>query len=155
MFFNSTASLLNQLQKDRRANSLVFTNGCFDILHMGHIRYLKEAKNYGDLLLVAVNSDGSVRKLKGPGRPLQKQRDRAELLAALSCVDYSIVFDGETPLSLIEQIKPDILVKGGDWSLDRIVGADFVIGYGGEVKSLGFVKGYSTTGLVEQVRGNQ
>ena len=155
MFFDSLDSLLNQLEKDRQKNSLVFTNGCFDILHIGHIHYLREARSCGDLLLVAVNSDRSVRKLKGSGRPLQKQRDRAELLAALSCVDYSLVFDEDTPLSLIEKIKPDVLVKGGDWNMDQIVGAGFVTSHGGEVKSLGFVDGYSTTGLVEQIKGNQ
>ena len=152
MFFSSLDSLLNQLEKDRKKNSLVFTNGCFDILHMGHVRYLKEAKSCGDLLLVAVNSDRSVRKLKGPERPLQKQRDRVELLAALACVDYSVLFDEDTPLSLIEKIRPDVLVKGGDWSKDQIVGYDFVTGYGGEVKALDFIGGYSTTELVERIK---
>ena len=152
MFFPSLDSLLNQLKKDRHKNSLVFTNGCFDILHVGHLRYLKEAKSCGDLLLVAVNSDASVRRIKGSERPLQKEKDRAELLAALSCVDYSILFNEDTPFSLIEKIRPDILVKGGDWSKDQIVGADFVTAYGGKVRTLNFIEGYSTTKLVERIK---
>ena len=152
MYFHSLDSLLDQLERDRQNKRLVFTNGCFDILHIGHVRYLREAESCGDLLLVAVNSDRSVRQIKGPARPLQNEGDRAELVAALSCVDYSVVFDEETPLSLIEKVRPDILVKGGDWSVDQIVGSEFVMGYGGEVRSLGFVSGYSTTGLIKRMK---
>ena len=151
MYFRSLSLLLDQLKKDRQNKTLVFTNGCFDLLHIGHIRYLRSAKNCGDLLVVAVNSDQSVRQLKGPNRPLQKEEDRAEILSALSFVDYSFVFDDKTPLSVIKKIKPDVLVKGGDWKLQQIVGSDFVLSYQGKIKSLDFVEDHSTTGLIEKI----
>lgn len=136
----------------RKGKKLVFTNGCFDLLHVGHVRYLKEARSLGDLLVVAINTDKSVQKLKGQDRPLQNQEDRSEILAALECVDFVTIFDEETPEKLIQRIKPDILVKGGDWTIDKIVGAPFVMSYGGEVKSLQFVPGRSTTLLIEKMK---
>lgn len=128
---------------------IVFTNGCFDILHEGHVRYLAEAKTLGDKLIVALNSDDSVRKLKGENRPINKERSRAIVLAGLTSVDAIIVFIEDTPLKLIENVVPDVLVKGGDWKTEEIVGSDVVIENGGKVFSLSFHEGYSTT-LIEQ-----
>ncbi len=152
MFYTTLESLIKKIQDDRVGKKLVFTNGCFDILHIGHVRYLQEAKACGDLLVVAVNSDASVKRLKGPERPLQKQEDRAEILAALSAVDYTVIFDEDTPLHYIEAIAPDVLVKGGDWAISQIVGSEFVLNGGGEVKSLNFVEGRSTTNVVEKIK---
>ncbi len=129
---------------------IVFTNGCFDLLHVGHIRYLQQAKALGDILIVGINTDKSVQKLKGPTRPVQNENDRAEILAALNAVDHTILFAEETPLELIKKIKPDFLVKGGDWKIPQIVGSDFVLSYGGAVHSLQFVNGQSTTSLIEK-----
>lgn len=133
----------------RRPPKIVFTNGCFDILHVGHARYLKEARALGDALVVGVNSDASVKRLKGPSRPIQDQSDRSELLASLGCVDYVVIFDEDTPQELIEKVSPDVLVKGGDWKPEAIVGSKFVLAKGGEVKSLPFHPGRSTTRLLE------
>ena len=130
---------------------IVFTNGCFDILHIGHARYLYEARSLGDHLIVAVNGDKSVRSIKGPGRPVMSQDERAEMLAALGCVDSVIIFDEETPLKAIKFLMPDILVKGGDWKPEDIVGSDVVTAAGGEVKSIPFVEGASTTGIIEKI----
>ena len=141
----------SELSALRNAARIVFTNGCFDLLHVGHIRYLQEAKSLGNLLFVGLNSDASIKGLKGPERPIQDQSDRAEILAALDCVDFVCIFDEDTPAQLIEIVQPDVLVKGGDWPISKIVGADFVLGRGGEVKSLQFVKGKSTTGLVDKI----
>ncbi|USN46466.1 MAG: D-glycero-beta-D-manno-heptose 1-phosphate adenylyltransferase [Pseudobdellovibrionaceae bacterium] len=138
------------LASPRAGKKLVFTNGCFDILHVGHVRYLQEAKAQGDLLFVGVNSDASVKRLKGSSRPIQNEQDRAEILLALSSVDYVSIFDEDTPEQLIHVVKPDVLVKGGDWSIDQIVGAPFVQSYGGTVKSLQFVEGRSTTKIIER-----
>ncbi len=135
----------------RSGNRIVFTNGCFDLLHPGHVRYLSAAKRLGDVLVVAVNSDASVRRLKGPGRPLVNERDRCEVLAALEVVDYVTTFEEDTPYALIKQLQPDVLVKGGDWKPDQIVGADVVYGRGGMVRSLPYAPGYSTTALVKRV----
>lgn len=133
----------------------MFTNGVFDLLHPGHVRYLRAARRLGDLLVVGLNSDRSARRLgKEPGRPLVRERDRAEVLAALEMVDYVIAFDDDTPYELIRAVQPDVLVKGGDWTVDRIVGADLVLARGGVVKSLPFAKGYSTTELVERARSH-
>lgn len=129
---------------------IVFTNGCFDLLHIGHVTYLEEAKKLGDILIVGINSDKSVKKLKGPSRPIQNENDRSEILAALKSVDHTFIFDEETPLNLIKNVKPDVLVKGGDWKIEQIVGSDFVLSYGGSVKSLNFVNGKSTTSLIEK-----
>jgi rfaE bifunctional protein nucleotidyltransferase chain/domain len=132
--------------------SVVFTNGVFDILHVGHVKYLEEASRLGDALVVAVNSDDSARRLsKGAGRPFNPAADRAAVLAGLWCVSYVTVFDEDTPAELIAALVPDVLVKGGDWPTDRIVGADVVTAAGGEVHSLPFVEGYSTTSLVERI----
>ena len=144
--------LLVELEKYRSGKKVVFTNGCFDILHVGHVRYLAEAKKQGDLLVVGLNSDASVRGLKGDERPLQNEDDRSEILSQLQSVDYVVVFTDETPLKLIEAIGPDVLVKGGDWAIKDIVGSDFVMKRGGEVKSLQFVQGRSTTSLVEKIK---
>ncbi|MFL6336867.1 MAG: D-glycero-beta-D-manno-heptose 1-phosphate adenylyltransferase [Pyrinomonadaceae bacterium] len=131
---------------------LVFTNGCFDILHVGHVRYLAAARRLGDVLLVAVNSDRSVRALKGRGRPLVNEAERAELLAALSSVDLVTVFDEDSPRSLISELLPDVLVKGGDYALDEIHGREEVEAAGGRVLALPFVEGASTTGIIERVK---
>lgn len=134
---------------DRSRRIVVFTNGCFDLLHVGHIRYLTQAKQLGELLIVGINSDESVRKIKGPQRPIQPQSDRAEILAALGMVDFVIIFNEANPERIIELLRPDILVKGGDWPESQIVGADFVRSYGGVVQSLDWVEGKSTTRLLE------
>jgi len=134
-------------------HTLVFTNGCFDLLHIGHIRYLQEAKKLGDLLIVGLNSDTSIRSLeKGQGRPVIPGEQRAEVLAALECVDFVVPFDEPDPLRLIEGLLPDILVKGGDWTLDRIIGRDVVEAHGGMVYSLPLVPDISTTQIIERIQ---
>ena len=130
---------------------LVFTNGCFDLLHVGHVRYLREARSLGDALLVAINSDPSVRALKGAGRPLMNESERAEVLAALAAVDFVTVFEEESPRPLIAELLPDVLVKGGDYSTDEIHGREEVEAAGGRVLALPFVEGASTTGIIERV----
>ena len=130
---------------------LVFTNGCFDILHSGHVRYLTEARALGDRLVVAVNADATVSALKGDKRPLMPLGERMEILAALEAVDYVVSFDEETPQAIIEAIIPDVLVKGGDWALDNIVGRDTVESSGGRVLLLPFAPGYSTSGLIDRI----
>ena len=148
----SLPALRRRLASLRRGGRrIVFTNGVFDLIHPGHIRYLRAAKRLGDVLVVGINSDASARRLgKGPHRPLVKQRDRAEVLAALEMVDYVVIFSGDTPYAVIRALQPDVLVKGGDWSIDRIVGADLVQARGGKVRSLPFRRGYSTTRLIER-----
>jgi rfaE bifunctional protein nucleotidyltransferase chain/domain len=131
---------------------LVFTNGCFDILHVGHVRYLAEARRLGDALLVAINSDRSVRALKGPNRPVMSEAERAEILAALLSVDFVTVFDEGSPRTLIAEVLPDVLVKGGDYRLDEIHGREEVERAGGRVLSLPFVEGASTTGIIERIK---
>jgi D-beta-D-heptose 7-phosphate kinase/D-beta-D-heptose 1-phosphate adenosyltransferase len=131
---------------------LVFTNGCFDILHVGHVRYLQKARVEGDALVVAINSDAFVRELKGDGRPIVPEAERAEMLAALAAVDYVTVFDAISPRSLIAKLLPDVLVKGGDYSLDEIHGREEVEAAGGRVLSLPFIEGASTTNIIEKVR---
>lgn len=140
-----------ELDRIRGQKKIVFTNGCFDLLHVGHIRYLQEAKQQGDVLVVGLNSDASVRALKGPSRPIQNENDRAEIMAALGCVDYVALFTEDVPERLIQVVRPDILVKGGDWKVDQISGGVFVQGYGGEVRSLSFVEGKSTTNIVKKM----
>jgi len=130
---------------------IVFTNGVFDLLHCGHVEYLEQARALGDRLVVGVNSDASVRRLKGPARPLVEQAERAELLEALESVDRVAIFDDDTPLALIEQILPDVLAKGGDWALDQIVGRDVVERHGGEVVRVRLREGMSTTTIVERI----
>lgn len=135
-----------------QGKKIVFTNGCFDILHRGHARYLQTARSLGDYLVVAVNSDRSVRAIKGPERPIVSEDERAELLAALECVDGVLIFDEDDPLEVIRYLVPHILVKGGDWPEDRIIGADVVKEAGGEVKRIPFVEGYSTTDIIRKIK---
>jgi D-beta-D-heptose 7-phosphate kinase/D-beta-D-heptose 1-phosphate adenosyltransferase len=130
---------------------LVFTNGCFDLLHPGHVRYLAASRALGDALVVAINSDRSVRVLKGAGRPILNETERAEVMAALEAVDYVIVFDEETPRELIADLLPDVLVKGGDWTVDQIVGREEVERAGGKVLSLPYVEGLSTTDIIKRI----
>lgn len=131
---------------------VVFTNGCFDILHHGHLDLLARAANFGNVLVVGVNTDSSVQRLKGPARPVTNEQDRLFQLASLLCTDAVCLFDEDTPGELIKLLKPDVLVKGGDYTLDKIVGADFVQQNGGEVQIIPFVEGYSTTGLIEKIQ---
>jgi len=131
---------------------VVFTNGCFDILHRGHLEYLQAAADLGDILVVGLNSDASVKRLKGENRPINNQNDRAFALASLVFVDAVIIFDEDTPLELIQRVKPNVLVKGGDYSIGNIVGADFVKNIGGEVQVIPFVDGYSTTQIIEKMK---
>jgi len=133
----------------RRGRTVVFTNGCFDLLHPGHTRLFAEARKLGDVLIVAINSDRSVRALKGPGRPLQPEAERAEILAALAAVDYVTIFDDLTPQVVIARMLPDVLVKGGDWGPDQIVGRHEIEAAGGRVVSIPAVQGYSTTALIQ------
>jgi rfaE bifunctional protein nucleotidyltransferase chain/domain len=135
-------------------NRVVFTNGCFDILHLGHIDYLIKARKLGDILIIGLNTDNSVKKLKGNKRPVNDQNARALLLASLEFVDFVILFDEETPIELIRTITPDILVKGGDYKIETVVGADFVLNYGGSVEIIPFLEGYSTTGIIQNIQNN-
>lgn len=130
---------------------IVFTNGCFDLLHVGHIRYLEKAKTLGDILIVGVNSDRSVRLLKGPERPILPEEERTEILSALECIDYITLFDETTPLELIARIQPHVLVKGGDWTKETTVGKEIVEASGGEVVILPFVEGHSTSNLIRTI----
>jgi rfaE bifunctional protein nucleotidyltransferase chain/domain len=134
---------------------IVFTNGCFDILHLGHVEYLSEAKSLGDILVVGLNSDASVKRLKGSDRPINNEQDRAKMLLSLKAVDCVQIFDEDTPRTIIELISPDILVKGGDWKVEEIVGSDFVIKHGGVVKSLMFKDGHSTTNMIKNLQGRK
>ncbi len=131
---------------------IVFTNGCFDILHYGHVQYLEKAKNSGDILVVAINSDSSIRRIKGKNRPIISQRDRARVLAGLESVDFVVIFNQDTPLKTIQAINPDILIKGGDWSKDKIVGADFVRNKGGKITTVKLAAGRSTTNIIEKIK---
>jgi D-beta-D-heptose 7-phosphate kinase/D-beta-D-heptose 1-phosphate adenosyltransferase len=138
-----------------KGKKVVFTNGCFDLFHTGHLRLLREAGKLGDALVVAINSDKSVRKLKGPGRPYIGEEDRALLLAALDCVDYICVFGEDTPLELIKELKPDVLVKGGDYRREDIVGGDFVESTGGRVAIVPLIQGMSTSQLAEKIKNGR
>lgn len=135
----------------QKHKKIVFTNGCFDVLHRGHIEYLKKARAIGDILVVALNSDASVKGIKGDGRPINRQRDRAAILASLEFVDFVTIFNEDTPLKLIKKLKPDILVKGADWNKDKIAGKAFVESYGGKVVTVRFLKGYSTSKMVSDI----
>jgi D-beta-D-heptose 7-phosphate kinase/D-beta-D-heptose 1-phosphate adenosyltransferase len=132
---------------------VIFTNGVFDILHAGHVTYLEEARALGDVLVVGLNSDDSVRRLKGPTRPVNTQEDRARVLGALRCVDHVIVFDDDTPLAVITALIPDVLVKGGDYTRDTVVGADVVEHYGGSVVIIPLLEGRSTTSIIARSQG--
>lgn len=136
------------------SRKVVFTNGCFDIVHRGHVEYLREAKSLGDYLVIGLNSDDSVRRLKGVSRPLQNQNDRAYVLDNLKCVDAVIIFGEDTPYELIKSVLPDFLVKGGDWKEEDIVGSDIVTENGGKVISLKFVNSYSTTNLINKIKNS-
>jgi D-glycero-beta-D-manno-heptose 1-phosphate adenylyltransferase len=131
---------------------LVFTNGVFDLLHPGHVRYLAEARSNGDALIVAVNSDRSVRAIKGPERPINAEHDRAEVLSALACVNAVVIFDEDDPHEIISAIQPDVLVKGADWAADRIIGRDVVEARGGTVVRIAFAPGFSTTSIIEKIK---
>jgi D-glycero-beta-D-manno-heptose 1-phosphate adenylyltransferase len=132
--------------------SVVFTNGCFDLLHRGHVHLLREAKACGDLLIAGVNSDKSVKQIKGPRRPVLPQSDRSELLAAMEMVDYVVLFDEPDPYELVSAIRPDVLVKGGDWSSEKIIGAGLVKESGGRVVVIPYIKGFSTTEIIERIK---
>lgn len=138
-----------ELNKEKK---IVFTNGCFDILHRGHVTYLSEARKLGDLLVLGVNSDASVKRLKGPERPINSEEDRKYVLSQLKAVDFAEIFTEDTPLNLIKKVRPKILVKGGDWKIDQIVGGKEVVADGGEVFSLQFVDGYSTTSIIHKIQ---
>lgn len=143
--------ILERARADRKR--IVFTNGCFDLMHVGHVRYLQQAKTLGDLLVVGVNSDDSVRSLnKGPDRPVVPDVQRAEVLAALECVDYVVIFSEPDPQRVIADVLPDVLVKGGDWSIDRIVGREIVEARGGIVKTIPLIPDVSTTALLRRIR---
>ena len=150
-FFPNFQALEPQWPAWRPAGKMVFTNGCFDILHAGHVAYLEEARALGDTLVVGINSDASVSRLKGPKRPLNKLAERAAVLLGLRSVTAVIGFDQDTPYDLIRRVHPDILVKGGDWKIPQIIGSDLVLGWGGRVASLSFKAGVSTTGIVERI----
>ena len=152
----TTAELIPLLERARREKQrIVFTNGCFDLMHIGHTRYLQAAKALGHLLVVGVNSDASVKSLnKAPDRPIVGEAQRAEVVAALASVDYVVIFPEPDPLNLITALQPDVLVKGGDWSIDRIVGRDVVERRGGTVKTIPLVPGMSTTALIQRIRSH-
>ena len=134
-----------------RGKSIVFTNGCFDLLHYGHIKYLADAKRKGDILVVAINSDASVKRIKGRKRPIVKQLDRARIIAALEAVDFVTIFNEDTPINVIKLLSPDVLVKGADWGKNRIVGNEFVSSYGGKILNIKLAKGRSTTNLLSKI----
>lgn len=148
----STVSLKRKVRHLKQSGKrIVFTNGCFDILHYGHVKYLQDARRYGDYLVVAVNSDSSVKKIKAKNRPVIGQGDRLKTVAALASVDFVVLFNESNPLRLIKALKPDILIKGADWSKQKIIGADFVASYGGKVLTVNLVKGRSTSALIEKI----
>lgn len=142
--------ILEQLKVDRK--EIVFTNGCFDLLHPGHVHYLEKAKAEGDVLVVALNSDASVRKIKGEDRPVLNEQDRCEIVGALGCVDFVTTFEEEIPQTIIEELIPHVLVKGGDWPIDQIVGRDTVESNGGRVISIDFEREFSTSDIIDRIR---
>ncbi|MBP5548726.1 MAG: D-glycero-beta-D-manno-heptose 1-phosphate adenylyltransferase [Bacteroidales bacterium] len=144
-------SHLDNLRSDNK-KTVVFTNGCFDLVHRGHVDYLSRARDLGDMLVVGLNSDASVKRLKGPSRPISNERSRATVMAAFGFVDFVVLFDEDTPLNLIKAICPDILVKGGDYNRDNVVGADFVESHGGRLELIPLVPGESTTRLVNNIQ---
>lgn len=149
MALNDIAGVAERLR--RQDKRIVFSNGCFDLIHAGHARYLEEAKGLGDVLIIGLNSDASVKRLKGERRPIIPETERGVVLAALEAVDYVVVFEQDTPYELIELIQPDILVKGGDWEISQIVGADLVLSKGGRVHNLCFQEGVSTSAIIERI----
>ena len=144
--------ICKSLKKKRK--KIVFTNGCFDIIHRGHISYLKQAKKTGDILIVGLNKDISIRRIKGPQRPINSENDRAFVLSALEMIDYIVMFADDTPLKLIKALRPDILVKGSDWALNEIVGKDILDSYGGKVKRIKLVRGRSTTNVIDKIKNS-
>lgn len=140
------------LDRERKGKKVVFTNGCFDLLHLGHIRYLEQAKDLGDILVVGLNSDESVKNLKGEGRPLTSESERAEVLAALECLDYVVIFDESAPNRIISELRPEVHVKGGDYQLKDLPEAKIVESYGGKIVIVPEVKGYSTSALLEKIK---
>lgn len=153
MSLSSDLSRIHKLQK--QGKKIVFTNGCFDLIHAGHVRYLNQAKSYGDVLVVALNSDASVKRLKGRGRPILPLRDRMEMMSGLKCVDFVVSFGEDTPARLIKQVQPDVLIKGGDWAAGNIVGKDTVQKRGGKVVSGLFVRGKSTTAIIQKIKNGR
>ena len=148
----SITSLKRKIRRlKQNGKRIVFTNGCFDILHYGHVKYLQDARRKGDCLVVAVNSDSSIKKIKAKNRPVIAQNDRLKTVAALASVDFVVLFKDDNPLRLIKALKPDILIKGADWSKQKIIGADFVASYGGKVLTVNLVKGRSTSALIEKI----
>lgn len=147
---NKIVQLCDRLRRQKK--TIVFTNGVFDIIHMGHVQYLSKAKALGDVLIVGLNTDASVKKFKGPDRPINKQADRAGVLAALEMIDYIVLFGEETPANVIRLVRPDILVKGSDYTLNEIVGSDYVQSYGGKVKRIKLLKGRSTSEILRRRR---
>jgi D-beta-D-heptose 7-phosphate kinase/D-beta-D-heptose 1-phosphate adenosyltransferase len=146
-----SVALVEHLRHDGR--TVVFTNGVFDILHPGHVRYLDDARREGDALIVGLNSDRSVRTIKGPSRPITPENERAEVLAALACVDAVVVFDEDDPQRIIDRLQPDVLAKGADWALDRIIGRDAVETRGGRVVRIPLAEGYSTSAIIKKIQG--
>ena len=138
-----------------KGETLVTTNGCFDILHVGHVRYLQKTKSFADKLLVCLNSDKSVRSIKGPTRPINNENDRAEILCALSCVDYVVLFDEDTPINLLKEIKPDVHTKGADYTIETLPEAKYIIENGGRIEFISFVEGKSTTKVIEKINCNK
>lgn len=136
----------------QKSKKTVFTNGCFDIVHLGHVDYLEKAKSLGDFLIVGINSDQSIQNIKGKDRPIIDEKSRSRLIAAMEFVDMVVLFDEETPLNLIKNLKPDILVKGNDYSVENIVGADVVKDGGGKIETIKLVKGYSTTSIINKIK---
>ena len=147
---NEAAEIARQARKNGK--SVVFTNGCFDLLHRGHVHVLREARANGDLLIVGINSDRSVKSIKGASRPILPQTDRVELIAAMEMVDYVVLFDESDPYQIIAAIKPTVLAKGGDWSAEKIIGADIVAQNGGRVAVISYLPGFSTTEIIERIR---
>lgn len=149
---NNSESLKSIVNHQKLKEQVVFTNGCFDLLHVGHLRYLKLAKDLGDILVIGLNSDSSVKRLKGDARPIIPESNRREMLLGLKSVDYVLLFDEDTPIRLIEEVSPDFLVKGGDWPVESIVGHELVLAKGGKVLSLPFSDGHSSTNVIEKIK---
>ena len=151
----SFSALEGQLEKWRNANQkIVFTNGCFDLLHFGHVDYLAKARGLGDRLVVGLNTDGSIKRIKGATRPINNEESRAALLAGMAYVDAVVLFDEETPINLVSMVMPDVLVKGGDYSIKEIVGHEIVLNNKGEVRTIDFVEGYSSSVLIEKIKNS-
>ena len=146
-----SGNAIDTFHKNHADKKVVFTNGCFDIIHVGHLRYLQEAAKLGDILIVAINSDASVKRLKGPERPINTELERAEMMCALGFVDYVAIFEEDTPLELIKRIQPDVLVKGGDYSNEYVIGTNEVESRGGKLVLIPFVEGKSTTNIINKI----